>query len=494
VENASKIDPNFNNLQFPDTGAVVERRSLKYHLQQFKGSRSITDDELNVLFTYYRECFPKGSVPPELNVPMKSKEIHFSVDRIKSCLEKLSLDTGPGYPYCFLYKSKREVLNAEPDNLVSCVIGRLKLYHALDYEDLGYLMPTPLELVLWGLNDFVRVFVKNEPTKTSKIGIRERIINSVSLIQLLVEMYLFEEVDNPKKQTWFHGPGCVGIGFTDAMAEVFTASIASHVLASNRPDLLRTTDVKSMDYSQSEEIIALSPLQKVVTNAAEGTMFSKFAFVNNYVLCRPVYVLSNGEIYTQLYPGGKRSGEYDTSHGNTVSRTSLTFLCAFKFGAVSIQPNDCLALNRSNEIATFIVNAPMQRAQGDDGIDQKYCPDDFMKEFFSEFSMELTGFETGTSSDFLFCSQKWVNGKCIPQNILKQMYHLLSNKVYDEDKLKQYIFDHHNDPDLPRQLEIFRTCWPGHPQRDVPLEDYEQLLKEAFLDTPPGFMSELDFQ
>lgn len=427
-----------------------------------------------------------GTIPPELNVSYTS-DVTFDIDRIRDMITQLSLDTGPGFPYCYFYNSKRDVVTKEPDNLISCVLGRLKLYHQVDYLDLMSLNPTPIELVLWGLHDFVRVFVKNEPTKTTKIGIRERIINSVSLIQLLTEMYLFHSVDLPKKTRWYEGPGCVGIGFTDPMASLFASKILEEIPTSYDPfnSTLVTTDVKSMDYSQSEQVINLSVFQKIATNRAQGTAFANMSFINSLVLARPSYVLSNGEIFSQLLPGGRRSGEYDTSFGNTTSRSSLIFLAARKFGKVSIYSNsDPKILNSSGNMSKHVILQPLQRAQGDDAINQQFCSNEDLSSFFAEFGMVLTGFELGSPDDFLFCSQRWVDGKCIPLNIIKQMYNLLSNKYYDEDKLKQYIFEHHNDPQLSRQLDIFIKSWPlapGSPRT----EDYEELIRSSFLSTPP---------
>jgi len=337
---------------------------------------------------------------------------------------------------------------------MSCVLGRLKLYNRVNYQALLRLEPTPSELVLWGLADPVRVFVKNEPTKMKKIGLCERIINSVSMIQIAIEMYLMKDVDMPKKQNWFRGPGSVGIGFTDSMAQLFQASILEDFDRAKPLDLqsvLISTDVKSMDYSQSEDVIELSILQKVTTNDAEYTAWSKFLVLNAYVLARPLYVLSDGSFISQVAPGGRRSGELDTSEGNTASKASLNVLCAHAFGKVRLNP--------------FL--APVQRAQGDDGVHQPFCSDQQYRDFHAQFGMTITGFEIGTPNDFIFCSQRWKDGKCIPQNIVKQLYNLLSNPQYDWDLLGQYCMEHRNDPSLIKQLEIIEVCWPGCPSYPI---------------------------
>jgi len=406
-----------------------------------------------VLCEFYK-TLPPGKFPVELNVPWDSQHIPFDVEAILRHIQALSMDTGPGFPFCFLHKTKQDVVEKDLPLLVSCVLGRLKLYNRIDYQELLRLEPTPSELVLWGLSDPVRVFVKNEPTKTKKIGLCERIINSVSIIQIVVEMYLMKDVDMPKKQNWFKGPGSVGIGFTDTMASQFQSSINESFVEASPLDLPRAficTDVKSMDYSQSEDVIELSVLQKVTTNAAECTAWSKYLVLNAFVLARPLYVLSDGTFVSQVIPGGRRSGELDTSEGNTASKASLTILCAFAHGKVRVNP--------------FL--APVQRAQGDDGVHQPFCTDEEYKKFHSDFGMTITGFEIGTPEDFLFCSQRWKDGKCIPQNIVKQLYNLLSNPQYDWDLLSQYCIEHRNDPTLKEQLDVIEACWPGCPSYPI---------------------------
>jgi len=387
-------------------------------------------------------------------VAWDTQNIVFDTDEILRHISAMSPDTGPGFPFCFLHKTKRDVIHNDLPLFVSCVLGRLKLYNRVKYQQLLDLEPTPSELVLWGLTDPVRVFVKNEPTKMKKIGLCERIINSVSMIQIAVEMYLMKDVDLPKKQNWFRGPGSVGIGFTDSMAQQFQTSIAEdfdRVKRLGLPRVLVSTDVKSMDYSQSEEVIELSILQKVTTNDAEYTAWSKFLVLNAYVLARPLYVLSDGSFISQVIPGGRRSGELDTSEGNTASKASLTILCAYAHGKVELNP----------------FTAPVQRAQGDDGVHQPFCSDQEYREFHAQFGMTITGFEVGTPEDFLFCSQRWKDGKCIPQNIVKQLYNLLSNPQYDWDLLGQYCMEHRNDPTLTQQLEIIEACWPGCPSYPI---------------------------
>nr|WPR18218.1 MAG: hypothetical protein [Crogonang virus 44] len=341
--------------------------------------------------------------------------------------------------------------------------------NALSMTDLRLLNPTPSELVLWGLSDPVRVFVKNEPTKVSKIGQRERIINSVSIIQIIIQMYLFKDVDAGKKENWYNGPGSVGIGFTDDMAKLMINSIKREFERSslNLPTELVCTDIKSMDYSQSADIIELSAYQKIVTNNMQHTMYAKMLSINVFCLAHPLYVLSDGRMYSQLRPGGRRSGELDTSEGNTIAKASLNVLCAFSAGKVELDP----------------FRAPVQRVQGDDGIHQPFCSDAYYKDFHSEFGMVVTGFTRGTPQDFTFCSQRWVNGGCVPLNIVKQLYNLLSNPVYDFDLLRQYIEDHSNDPSLPDQLKLIKDCWPG-----CPAIDYTTV--ETSLD--PGLFSQYD--
>ncbi len=305
------------------------------------------------------------------------------------------------------------------------IYERLELLANFDYS-----ISDPWDLVVHGLIDPVKLFVKNEPHKKSKIleG-RFRLIFSMSVIDNVIARILFSRQNNAEIEIWDRIPMKPGMGLTDEYMEI----IYSYVKANDSGGLMET-DMKGWDWSFQEQDFNSDLERRAALNSGKNTLWYKIAKAHYYCVARKVMVLSNGEMYKQTFPGIMPSGWYNTSSTNSA----------------------CRVIN--HEHAALMENAlPFIMVMGDDGVER---PIDNLEMHYLTLGKTCGLINKVSAERFEFCSTLFVNGVGIPVNVTKQLFNLLKTRpvaVHDAaQRFDQFNYELRHHPELPSLISIVR--------------------------------------
>lgn len=265
----------------------------------------------------------------------------------------LQVDAGVGVPLItYGFATHRRWVE---DKTLLPILARLvfaRLQKLAEAETLSF---TPAELVREGFCDPIRLFVKGEPHKQSKLDEgRYRLIMSISLVDQLVARVLFQMQNKREIALWRAIPSKPGFGLsTDSQTEEFVRCLAEvvgtspeEVITSWR-NLLIPTDCSGFDWSVAHWMLVdeLEVRNRLTLNNNELTRRMRTNWLNcmsNSVLC-----LSNGTLLAQMTPGVQKSGSYNTSSSNSRIRVMAAYHCgaawAMAMGDDALEaPNSCL--------------------------------------------------------------------------------------------------------------------------------------------------------
>jgi hypothetical protein len=306
---------------------------------------------------------------------------------------------------------------------VSAVWERLQLLAGFDFS-----LSDPWDLVLNGLIDPVKLFVKNEPHKQAKLleG-RLRLIFSMSVIDNVIARMLFSRQNNAEIEIWERIPLKPGMGLTDEYMKM----IYWYVKANDDEGLMET-DMKGWDWSFQEQDFVSDLERRAFLNGGKGTLWWQLARAHYHCVARKVMVLSNGEMYKQLAPGIMPSGWYNTSSTNS---------------AVRVINHEHAALMEGIE--------PFIMAMGDDGV-ERFIPN--VELHYGSLGKTCGLCNIVSSDSFEFCSTLFQNGLGVPVNVTKQLYNLLRTRPITLDdcyqRYEQFSYELRHSPDLPMLLSI----------------------------------------
>nr|AHA91815.1 ORF2 [Cassava Polero-like virus] len=314
---------------------------------------------------------------------------------IVRAIDSLELDAGIGVPYSIYGLQKHRGWVEDPTLLkilVQLVWLRLKKLSQVSADELS-----PEERVRQNLCDPIRVFIKNEPHKQSKLDEgRYRLIMSVSLVDQLVARVLFQNQNKLEIKLWRSLPSKPGMGLsTDDQVLAFTESLAQlagvspDFLLSNWRSVLIPTDCSGFDWSVADWMLEDEmEIRNRLTKDCNSLVRKLRA---NWLSCiqRPVLSLTDGTLLSQQIPGVQKSGSYNTSSSNSRIRV----MCALHAGA-----SWCVAM-------------------GDDALES-------VDSDLSEY--KNLGLKVEASDKLEFCSHVFSeSGLAYPLNIGKTLYKLV---------------------------------------------------------------------
>lgn len=196
---------------------------------------------------------------------------------------------------------------------------------------------TPEECVRRGLCDPVRVFVKGEPHKSSKlVDKRFRIIMSVSLLDQLVARMLFRMGNHAELLLHEAIPSQPGMGLSsDEQVERFQqrlslkCGIPLEDLHSQWATAVRPTDCSGFDWSVQDWMLVddLEVRNRLTIGCPPILKRMRSGWL--HCLMNSVLELGDGTLLAQTEPGIQKSGSYLTSSTNSRVR----FMCAVYAGA-----------------------------------------------------------------------------------------------------------------------------------------------------------------
>ena len=302
---------------------------------------------------------------------------------------------------------------------------RLELLANFDFS-----ISDPWDLVKHGLVDPVRLFVKNEPHKMSKIleG-RLRLIFSMSVIDNVIARILFSRQNNAEIEVWDHIPMKPGMGLTDEYMRMIYLYVKSNATGG-----LMETDMKGWDWSFQEQDCISDLERRAALNGGKHTLWYRIAKAHYYCVMRKVMCLSNGEMYKQTSPGVLPSGWYNTSSTNS---------------AVRIINHEHAALMEKVE--------PFIMAMGDDGVER---PIPNLEYHYRTLGKTCGLINNVTADSFEFCSTQFVGGLGVPVNVTKQLFNLLKTRpvTYHDaaQRFDQFKYELRHHPQLANLISLVR--------------------------------------
>nr|WNK15285.1 MAG: RNA-dependent RNA polymerase [Polerovirus monocotyledonae 1] len=316
-------------------------------------------------------------------------------DDFKEAVLSLQLEAGVGVPYiCYGLPNLRGWVE---DPQLLPVIAQLTFNRLQRMLNVSFEEMTPEQLVQNDLCDPIRVFVKGEPHKQSKLDEgRYRLIMSVSMIDQLVARVLFQNQNKREIALWRAIPSKPGFGLsTDEQTTEFVDCLSSVVgrepadLIANWRDLVLPTDCSGFDWSVAQWMLEddIEVRNRLTINLNEATKRLRNAWLK--CIGNSVLSLSNGMLLAQSLPGIQKSGSYNTSSTNS----------------------------RIRVMAAYHVGADWAMAMGDDCLES---PNSNLSEY------KNLGFKVEASEKLEFCSHIFETPKrAIPVNVNKMLYRLI---------------------------------------------------------------------
>lgn len=304
---------------------------------------------------------------------------------VNTILPHLNLKAGAGWPMAQEAPLVGTVYNTKYllDFAVSLAVQRLQfLSECNPCALLHRIRCDPLYAVKSNLADVHRIFVKNEPHNKRKVQAKAwRLINVCSVVDNLIDRFLFTEQDSVELQNWRNLPSKCGAGLTDDDGE----ALAQYVKLNN---LNLETDMTGWDIRVPFFLLQMEVEARIKLNNA-CRQWSNAARNVAILAAHRVIMTSSGDLYMRLVPGGQSSGRKITSSGNSRMRFMLAALVA----------------NESKYV-------PKAMCQGDDAVE--YLPADIPIEQYidmvQKYGPRVKMARRCDASRFGFCSQTFTNG------------------------------------------------------------------------------------
>nr|ALJ83609.1 P1-P2 fusion protein [Cucurbit aphid-borne yellows virus] len=251
----------------------------------------------------------------------------------KQAVLSLEMDAGIGVPYIAYGKPTHRGWVEDKQLLpilARLTFNRLQKMLEVRHDDLS-----PAELVREGLCDPIRVFVKGEPHKQSKLDEgRYRLIMSVSLVDQLVARVLFQNQNKREIALWRVVPSKPGFGLsTDEQVAEFMQILSAQVgltpseLITEWRAHMIATDCSGFDWSVSDWLLEddMEVRNRLTLDLNETTRRLRAAWL--YCISNSVLCLSDGTLLAQRVPGVQKSGSYNTSSSNSRIRVMAAYHC-----------------------------------------------------------------------------------------------------------------------------------------------------------------------
>jgi len=356
--------------------------------------------------------------------------------KLDNCLSKVVGESTPGIPLMKLGRDNASVLEHYSGEVKQMVVTSF-LNAILLGEQVFDL--NAKELIVTGVRDPIRLFIKNEPHNRRKLNSGKlRLISGVSLRDQLKERILGALQNNAEIAAWTTCPSRPGIGLNDEglliMADIFRKELEIGPIME--------TDVSGWDWSvQSWELEADSERRRRLAQAKKGSLFDFLLRVQARCTARSVYVLPGGEMVEQLTDGIQNSGSYWTSSTNSAMRNLATQVGRIRAGE---KPH--------------VDGKTGVSAMGDDSTERYW---ENAGKYLEELGHRVKFVKTNTMlKGISFCSHEWTEqGFASPETAIKTVYRFLSHPQTSDDYIDWFsqlawVLRHH-----PDRSRLLNTCY-----------------------------------
>jgi hypothetical protein len=353
----------------------------------------------------FLEPYPRTQIPRQFRDdwwrinPIEKRDA--SIDWV-TLFSNINRTASPGIPYHVLGSTNGVILDNYSELIKQIVMERLTLLASTRYN---LRRMTPAELVTQGFTDPIRVFVKNEIHKKSKVESgKVRLISSVSLVDQIIERLLFADQNQAEIRDHFYIPSKPGFGMLE---EASVEQIRQHIELMKDIGPLVSTDMSTWDFTMQEWEYAAEFKMRAILNHADSTDdWTSMARHRLLCLSNSIFALSDGRLYSQRMLGVMKSGSYLTSSTNSRVRAFIAFLR----GSPSItMGDDCIEVCRNPQSL----------------IDHYHRLGHHVKEVNEVF-------ET-----FEFCSHQFGKKTIVPVNWMKTIINFLLKKDFTDASIRQ---------------------------------------------------------
>jgi len=367
---------------------------------------------------------------------------------IHGFLGRIPGHSSPGIPW-MMYASTNSLLLASMSvEIEQAVYERVKLILSLE-DNIRRL--SPRLLIMLGVMDPVRLFVKDEPhTMAKALQQRWRLISSVSVVDNLVQRLAYTIQDEAEILCWNMTPSKPGIGFDAVKVGQLFECVEGHYPVQHSDISGWDWSVKSWEFDwDSERRIRLAQQKSPVFE----TLIKACAYCTSF----SVYATSDSALHLQGMRGIQNSGAKNTASTNSSVRVMAAIIVAIRN---KVQPwaiamgDDCLETPSADCVARYAEIGHLLR--------EKHV----------------------SNSGFSFCSQKWdrvlwqlcvKEGKepfARPENLVKMLYRILS-KPYDVALKYAFLFETRHSLDCMRAWQcLIEVGW------DLEVQDAAQKVQE----------------
>lgn len=352
--------------------------------------------------------------------------------------KSLNHKANPGLPLCALAKSKGDLMELCPNFVMDLFIERLRKLSSADLSD-----ETPLWLVQNGFCDPVRVFIKNEPHKVTKImeG-RSRLISNVGVVDELIDRLLSMHQIEQEISRYQTIPAKAGLGFTDEMSQALWA-----ITTAECPEPA-SSDVKAWDWHFAKWMYDACVDLDITLCENPTVLWERLLRNRAYCSAWKVFVDPSGCMFAQLTPGIQASGSYRTTSWNSKARVC----CAYLIGAT-------WAMSMGDDAAEEAVEGAVDRYAAIGVTVTDYVS-----------SAEL---RKATGAEFEFCSHLFFRDRAVPLNWVKGLFRLLQ-QAPNEHLLSQWRYERRHDPRMAQCADLISRVWLGPDKHGTQQEEQEQ--------------------
>lgn len=265
---------------------------------------------------------------------------------------------------------------------------------------------TAEELVMVGVRDPIKLFIKDEPHKEAKVKAgRFRLISSVSVVDSVVERVLFSKQNKMEIKAHRKLPFKPGMGLSDQGMQDLYGYFQK--IMDEGPTC--SSDISGWDWTVPGWLMDMARDFRLACGSSSGAwarMVSQFYYGQS----RCVFVDSDGFMFAQRVPGIQKSGSYLTSSDNSHMRYMLAYIVEAKAGPVVGRYRGC--------------------QMGDDAL-ERYTPG--MEEVYKGYGFQTRG-TTRMERKISFCSTLFDGTwKGEPENWHRTLFRLLSKDETDAD-------------------------------------------------------------
>jgi hypothetical protein len=297
----------------------------------------------------------------------------------------------------------------------------------------------PVELIRLGLCDPMKLFIKEEPHKATKLKEKRfRLIFSVSLIDNLIARILCMPQNSAEIATWYKIPLKPGMGLGDDCLRIL-----NQVVYENQDGGIDEADISGWDWSFQAFDFEMDYLRRIHLAVGELGSYKRILRAHFHCMARKVVVLSDGTMYAQNSPGIMPSGWYNTSSTNSAARAMNHYYVAL-----------------ANDIEPWCIT------MGDDAV-ERHVPN--ASEWYLRLGKTCKMMRRANPYNFEFCSQHFNGMLATPTSVDKQLVNMLVKlpRTWHDycSRFEQFKYEMRNHPELHDFIKLLEDAgwWDSMP-------------------------------